>query len=164
MELLFKYNYTTFRKIWTLAQLTKFDIYNCLHCCVVVLVNRMYSVFSFRLAAVLKAHYTVLWRSPCPRTKLYHPHSTVLFTIRTYKVNIVIFQPPLNPTQTQIYYDGNVKSRRVMEKLGFVYHHTTTGLEIRLLGETRTGHAMLLTVSDWENKVIKQYGSFSKQR
>jgi len=43
------------------------------------------------------------------------------------------------------YYDGNFKSRRVQEKLGFVYHHTTEGLEVKLLGETRTGHVMLMT-------------------
>jgi RimJ/RimL family protein N-acetyltransferase len=48
------------------------------------------------------------------------------------------------------YYDGNVKSRRVQDKLGFVYHHTTEGLEVSLLGEIRTGHAMLLTRKDWE--------------
>lgn len=48
------------------------------------------------------------------------------------------------------YYEGNTKSRRVMEKLGFVYHHTTEGLEIKLLDEVRTGHALLLTKEDWE--------------
>ena len=48
------------------------------------------------------------------------------------------------------YYDGNEKSRRVQEKLGFVYHHTTEGIEVRLLGEIRTGHAMLLAREDWE--------------
>ena len=48
------------------------------------------------------------------------------------------------------HYDGNVKSRRVMEKLGFRYHHTTEGIEISLLGEVRTGHVMLLTREMWE--------------
>ena len=48
------------------------------------------------------------------------------------------------------YYDDNVKSRRVMEKLGFSYHHTSEGLEIDLLGEIRTGHAMLLTREAWD--------------
>ena len=47
------------------------------------------------------------------------------------------------------YYDGNVKSRRVQDKLGFVYHHTTEGLELSLLGEIRTGHVMLLTKEKW---------------
>ena len=48
------------------------------------------------------------------------------------------------------YYDGNIKSLRVQEKLGFVYHHTTEGLEVSLLGEVRTGHVMLMTRNQWE--------------
>ena len=48
------------------------------------------------------------------------------------------------------YYDGNLKSRRVQDKLGFVYHHTTEGIEVSLLGEIRTGHAMLMTKETWE--------------
>ena len=47
------------------------------------------------------------------------------------------------------YYDGNVKSRRVQEKLGFVYRHTTEGLELKQLGEIRTGHVMLMTREHW---------------
>ncbi len=47
------------------------------------------------------------------------------------------------------YYDGNMKSQRVQEKLGFVYHHTTEGLEVRLLNEVRTGHVTLLTKERW---------------
>ena len=55
------------------------------------------------------------------------------------------------------YYDGNVKSRRVQDKLGFVYHHTTEGLELSLLGETRTGHVMLLTAEKWlEDRQIER--------
>ena len=50
------------------------------------------------------------------------------------------------------YYDGNMKSRRVQEKLGFVYHHTAEGLEVPLLGEIRTGHTMLLTKERWEQR------------
>ena len=48
------------------------------------------------------------------------------------------------------YYDGNTKSRRVQDKLGFVYHHTTEGLEVRLMNEIRTGHVMLMTKETWE--------------
>ena len=48
------------------------------------------------------------------------------------------------------YYDGNVKSRRVQEKLGFVYHHTTEGIELSALNEIRTGHVMLMTREQWE--------------
>lgn len=47
------------------------------------------------------------------------------------------------------YYDGNEKSKRVQEKCGFTYHHTTEGLELPLLGEVRTGHANLLTKRQW---------------
>ena len=47
------------------------------------------------------------------------------------------------------YYDGNVKSRRVQDKLGFTYHHTTEGIEVPLLGEIRTGHAMIMTRAMW---------------
>lgn len=43
------------------------------------------------------------------------------------------------------YYDGNVQSRRVQEKCGFVYHHTTEGLYLPLMNETRTGHVSCLT-------------------
>lgn len=50
------------------------------------------------------------------------------------------------------YYDGNEKSRRVQEKLGFSYHHTTEGLDVPLLGEKRTGHASLLTKQRWEER------------
>ena len=48
------------------------------------------------------------------------------------------------------YYDGNEKSRRVQDKLGFVYHHTTEGLEVKQMNEIRTGHVMLMTREQWE--------------
>ena len=48
------------------------------------------------------------------------------------------------------HYDGNIKSRRVQEKLGFVYHHTTEGIELEQLHEIRTGHVMLMTRETWE--------------
>ena len=44
-------------------------------------------------------------------------------------------------------YEGNEKSRRVIEKLGFKYHRTTEGLEV--LGEIRTGHVYLMTGEEW---------------
>jgi len=50
------------------------------------------------------------------------------------------------------YYDGNEKSRRVQEKVGFLYHHTTEGLEVPLLGEIRTGHVTYMTRDMWEEK------------
>lgn len=52
------------------------------------------------------------------------------------------------------YYEGNEKSRRVQQKLGFVYHHTTENLDVSRMNEKRTGHASLLTRERWikENK------------
>ncbi len=48
------------------------------------------------------------------------------------------------------YYDGNLKSRRVQEKLGFSPHHSTENVEVPLLGEVRLGHVNLLTRAAWE--------------
>ena len=48
------------------------------------------------------------------------------------------------------YYDGNEKSRRVQEKLGFVHQRTTEGIELPLLGEIRTGHSNLMTRERWQ--------------
>ncbi len=47
------------------------------------------------------------------------------------------------------YYDGNERSRRVQEKCGFVYHHTTEKVPVPLLNEARTGHVNLLTKERW---------------
>ena len=49
------------------------------------------------------------------------------------------------------YYDGNNKSRRVQEKLGFKYHHTDENVDVSLLGEIRTEHVMLMTKEMWQN-------------
>ena len=48
------------------------------------------------------------------------------------------------------YYEGNEKSKRVQEKLGFVYQYTTEGLEVKLVGEIRTGHTNLMTRQHWQ--------------
>lgn len=50
------------------------------------------------------------------------------------------------------YYDGNEKSHRVQEKLGFAYHHTTENVEVSLLGEWRTGHVSVMTKEAWQNE------------
>lgn len=47
------------------------------------------------------------------------------------------------------YYDGNQKSKRVQEKLGFVYHHTCDDVPVPLMGETRIGHTNYLTKKRW---------------
>ena len=47
------------------------------------------------------------------------------------------------------YYDGNTKSRRVMDKCGFRFHHTEEG-KMSSLGDVRTVHFMKLTKEEWE--------------
>ena len=47
------------------------------------------------------------------------------------------------------YYDGNDKSRRVQEKLGFRYQWKSKNLDLPLLGETRDGYVNLLTREEW---------------
>lgn len=50
-----------------------------------------------------------------------------------------------------VYYDGNLKSKRVQEKCGFRYHHTTEGVRSPL-GDIRTEHYSYLTKQQWESK------------
>ena len=52
------------------------------------------------------------------------------------------------------YYEGNEKSKRVQEKLGFVYRYTTVGLEVSLLNEIRTGHTNLMTKERWQKVIL----------
>ena len=52
------------------------------------------------------------------------------------------------------YYDGNEKSRRVQEKLGFIYQRKTEGIEVSLLGEIRTGHSNLMTKERWQKVAL----------
>lgn len=47
------------------------------------------------------------------------------------------------------YYDGNTKSRRVMDKCGFRFHHTEKG-KTSPLGDIRTEHFMKITKEEWE--------------
>lgn len=47
------------------------------------------------------------------------------------------------------YYDGNEKSKRVQEKLGFRYQWTTRDLDVPLMHETRTGHVNGMTREEW---------------
>lgn len=53
------------------------------------------------------------------------------------------------------YYDGNQKSKRVQEKLGFVFHHTCNEVPVPLLNEVRIGHTSVLTKKQWENKQFR---------
>lgn len=48
------------------------------------------------------------------------------------------------------YYDGNTKSCRVQEKLGFQYHHTCEDVPVPLMNEVRVGHTNVMTRERWE--------------
>ena len=47
------------------------------------------------------------------------------------------------------YYDGNDKSKRVQEKVGFRYQWTTPDVDVPLLGETRIGHVNCMTKEEF---------------
>lgn len=47
------------------------------------------------------------------------------------------------------YYDGNSKSKRVQEKVGFVYHHTCNEVSVPLMNETRICHTNYMTKEQW---------------
>lgn len=47
------------------------------------------------------------------------------------------------------YYDGNTKSKRVQEKVGFVYHHTCDEVPVPLMNEVRIGHTNIMTREHW---------------
>ena len=49
------------------------------------------------------------------------------------------------------YYDGNHKSKRVQEKVGFGYHHTYDEVPVPLMNEVRIGHTSCMTKEQWEN-------------
>lgn len=57
------------------------------------------------------------------------------------------------------YYEGNNNSKRVQEKLGFVYHHTVYNYYCKLLNEYRTSIVSLITKDNWikQNVVINTY-------
>lgn len=47
------------------------------------------------------------------------------------------------------YYEGNTKSKRVQEKVGFKYQWTTEHVDVPLMHEKRTGHVNALTKEEW---------------
>ena len=50
------------------------------------------------------------------------------------------------------YYDGNEKSKRVQEKLGFRYHHTCNEVPVPRMNEIRIGHTNYMTKEQWLNR------------
>ena len=47
------------------------------------------------------------------------------------------------------YFEGNIKSKRVSEKLGFVYERTINDVYVELTGEMRNEHVTFLTAEAW---------------
>lgn len=47
------------------------------------------------------------------------------------------------------YYDGNERSKRVQEKLGFRFQWTNDNVPVPQLNETRKGHVNLMTKEEW---------------
>lgn len=50
------------------------------------------------------------------------------------------------------YYDGNSKSKRAQEKMGFKYHHTCNEVPVPLLNEVRIGHTNYMTLEMWNTR------------
>ena len=48
------------------------------------------------------------------------------------------------------YYEGNEKSKRVQEKLGFRFQRKTDKIPVAQMGENRVGYVNLMTREDWE--------------
>ncbi len=52
------------------------------------------------------------------------------------------------------YFDGNKRSKRVLEKCGFKFHHTSENVRWALMNDIRTEHMMRLTKEDWNTDWI----------
>jgi len=50
------------------------------------------------------------------------------------------------------YYDGNLKSKRVQEKLGFKYQFTKENVDVPAMNEKRTMHVNCITKGEYENE------------
>ncbi len=46
------------------------------------------------------------------------------------------------------YFEGNIKSKRVQEKCGFIYHHTNKDIEWKLMGDIRTEYVTCIDKED----------------
>ena len=53
------------------------------------------------------------------------------------------------------YYDGNSKSKRAQEKIGFVYQYTKENIEVPMMNEIRTEHINCITKEEWEKNERK---------
>ena len=66
-----------------------------------------------------------------------------------YWIGVPFWGQGLIPEAVNRHYDGNIKSRRVMDKCGFKFHHTEEG-KTSPLGDIRTEHFTLLTKEEWK--------------
>ena len=55
------------------------------------------------------------------------------------------------------YYEGNEKSKRAQEKIGFTYHHTCDQVPVPLLNEVRIGHTNVMTREQWERLIGRSH-------
>ena len=53
------------------------------------------------------------------------------------------------------YFEGNIKSKRVQEKCGFIYHHTNKDIDWKLMGDIRTEHVTCMSRENWYSKQQK---------
>lgn len=53
------------------------------------------------------------------------------------------------------YFEGNIKSKRVQEKCGFIYHHTNKDIDWKLMGDIRTEHVTCMSRDNWYSKQQK---------
>jgi len=50
------------------------------------------------------------------------------------------------------YYEGNTKSKRCQEKIGFKYQWTSDDVDVPAMNEKRKGHVTLMTIEDWRGR------------
>ena len=56
------------------------------------------------------------------------------------------------------YYDGNEKSKRAQEKIGFRYMWTSQNVPVPQMNETRTGHVNRMTKEEWLQTSVLHFG------
>ena len=54
------------------------------------------------------------------------------------------------------YYDGNIKSKRVQEKLGFRYQWTSEDVDVPQMNEKRKGHVSCITKHEWRKDKMEE--------
>ena len=51
------------------------------------------------------------------------------------------------------YFEGNIKSNRVREKCGFIYHHMNRDIYCKLMDEIRMEYVTCLSRDDWRGMI-----------